>query len=70
MATNKGRSWKLERASVSERGRSRPRSNKYSGSDSAPEPRPGTRNRIWVGGYTKSDGTKIAGYYRAAPDKA
>ena len=30
-------------------------------------PAPGTRERVWVGGYTKSDGTKVAGYYRCAP---
>ena len=70
MATNKSsRSWKLERASVKVPGKSRPRSNKYSDSDSKPAPPPGTRSRIWVGGYTKDDGTKVEGYYRAAPGK-
>ena len=70
MAASKGRSWKLERASVSQPGKSRPRSNKYSGSDDDTRPAPGTRERVWVGGYTKADGTKIAGYYRCAPGKA
>jgi hypothetical protein len=68
MAQSKSRSWKLERASVSVKGKSRPRSNKYSGSDSSKRPDPGTRERIWVGGYTKSDGTKVNGHYRAAPN--
>ncbi|MBX9627101.1 MAG: hypothetical protein K2X82_25085 [Gemmataceae bacterium] len=69
MAAAKGRSWKLERASVSQPGKSRPRSNKYSGSDAKKAPPPGTRDRVWVGGYTKADGTKIAGYYRDAPSR-
>jgi hypothetical protein len=67
MPASKGRSWKLERASVSRRGESRPRSNKYSGSDSKPAPPPGERERVWVGGYTKTDGTRVEGYYRATP---
>ena len=70
MPVSKGRAWKQERASVSVPGKSRPRSNKYSGSDAKEAPPPGTRSRIWVGGYTKDDGTKIAGHYRAAPGKA
>lgn len=65
MATSKGRSWKLERASVSTQGKTRPRSNKYSGGDSSKRPEPGTRGRVWVGGYTKADGTQVKGYYRA-----
>lgn len=60
-----GASWKLERASVSHRGRSRPRSNKYSHADSHDAPDPGTRNRVWIGGYTRSDGTTVRGHYRA-----
>lgn len=63
MATKSGRAWKLERASVTHDGKTR--SNKYSGSDS--KPGPGERQRVWVGGYTKKDGTKIEGYYRATP---
>lgn len=65
MATKSGRSWKLERASVHTKGKSRPRSNKYARSDTDTKPAPGERERIWVGGYTRSDGTKVAGYYRA-----
>jgi hypothetical protein len=66
MPHRKGRSWKLERASVHVRGKSRPRSNKYCAVDSQPRPAPGTRERVWVGGYVRSDGTKVRGHYRAA----
>jgi hypothetical protein len=67
MANAKGRAWKMERASVSTAGKSRPRSNKYSGSDSGKKPAAGSRDQVWVGGYTRTDGTKIKGYYRATP---
>jgi hypothetical protein len=67
MATKSGRTWKLERASVSTQGKSRPRSNKYSGGDTGKKPGPGERDRVWVGGYTRKDGTKVAGYYRGTP---
>jgi hypothetical protein len=67
MATNKGRSWKLERASVTARGKNRPRSNKYSKSDSDTRPAAGSRDRVWVGGYTRADGSKVSGYYRSTP---
>lgn len=67
MATAKGRSWKLERASVHKNGKSRPRSNKYSGGDSDTRPAPGERERVWVGGYTRADGSKVHGHYRATP---
>jgi hypothetical protein len=67
MATSKGRSWKLERASVTDRSRSRPRSNKYSGGDTTKRPSPGSRSQVWVGGYTRADGSKVSGYYRAVP---
>ena len=70
MAASKGRSWKLERASMSRSGQSRPRSNKYSGSDSKPVPPAGSRRQVWVGGYTKADGTKVEGYYRATAGNA
>lgn len=69
MATKAGRAWKLERASV-HTGSGRPRSNKYSGSDSKGRPGPGERQQIWVGGYTRKDGTRIEGHYRCAPGKA
>lgn len=59
-------SWKNERASVHRKGTSRPRSNKYSKSDSHERPAGGSRARIWVGGYTRSDGTEVHGHYRSA----
>ena len=65
MANAKGRAWKQERASVKVAGKAKPRSNKYSGGDSGKKPAPGTRDQIWVGGYTRTDGTKIKGHYRA-----
>ncbi len=64
MASKRG-SWKNERASVNRRGSSRPRSNKYSKSDTSRRPESGSRSRIWVGGYTRGDGTRVEGYYRA-----
>ena len=70
MANAKGRAWKLERASVKVPGKSRPKSNKYSGGDSSKKPAPGTRQQVWVGGYTRADGTKVEGYYRATAGNA
>jgi hypothetical protein len=67
MPAAKGRTWKLERASVNKASASRPRSNKYSGGDSGTKPGKGDRSRVWVGGYTKQDGTKVEGYYRSTP---
>lgn len=64
------RSWKMERASVHRNGKARARSNKYSPSDSHAKPEAGTRSRIWVGGYKKSDGTPVAGHYRGAPARS
>ena len=66
MASAKGQAWKMERASVNVPGKKRPRSNKYSGSDAGRQPAPGERERIWVGGYVRSDGMKVNGYYRSA----
>jgi len=63
MPAKSGRAWKLERASVSADRKSR--SNKYSGGDSGKKPGLGERERVWVGGYTKKDGTQVAGHYRA-----
>jgi hypothetical protein len=63
----KGRTWKLERASVSRQAKPRPRSNKYSASDRGQKPAAGARERVWVGGYTRADGTKVSGYYRDTP---
>jgi hypothetical protein len=65
MPAQSKRGWKMERASVSVRGRNRPRSNKYSHLDQSKRPRAGERSRIWVGGYVRSDGQKVAGYYRS-----
>lgn len=70
MAGEKKRNWKMERASVSRKEKSRPRSNKYSKSDSTKKPPAGSRERIWVGGYTREDGTAVAGYFRAVPGRA
>jgi hypothetical protein len=67
MATSKGRTWKNERASVTVGGKNRPRSNKYSKSDSHTRPGAGSRDRVWVGGYTRADGSKVSGYYRGTP---
>lgn len=64
MPRAKGRSWKLERATVHRKGKSRPDSSKYSGSDSHKAPAAGTRGRVWVAGYTRKDGTQVAGHYR------
>jgi hypothetical protein len=66
MTSAKGRAWTLERASVHVRGRLRPRSNKYSGGDTTTRPTPHTRSRVWVGSYTRADGTRVRGHYRAA----
>jgi hypothetical protein len=60
-----GRSWKLERASVSVSGAGKPRSNKYSRSDRDQKPAPGERERVWVGGYRRADGTQVRGHYRS-----
>lgn len=62
---SKNRSWKNERASVHNADRRRPRSNKRSKSDTTPAADPGSRSRIWVGGYRRSDGTRVEGHYRA-----
>ena len=67
MATTKGRSWKNERASVTVRGKSRPKSNKYSGGDTGKKPGAGSRMQVWVGGYRRADGSKVSGYYRGTP---
>ena len=69
MAQSKSRSWKLERASVSHKGQLRARSNKYRSSDSKTKPTAGSRQRVWVGGYDKADGTHVAGHYRTIARK-
>lgn len=71
MATKKnnnkksGASWKKERASVSRKGKAKPRSNKYSASDSTQPPE--TRERYWRAGYTRKDGTRVKGHYVKMP---
>ncbi len=65
MAAKSGRAWKQERASVTAKGAARPRSNKYSKSDSDRRPAPNSRDRVWIGGYTRGDGIKVKGHYRA-----
>ncbi len=59
MATKQGSgTWKKERTT----GR------KYSGGDGDTKPGPGERDKIWVSGYTRADGKKIEGYWRANAD--
>lgn len=62
-----GDSWKKERASVNDKGKSRPRSNKYSGSDSTKRPTSGARDQFWRAGYTRKDGTRVKGHYVKMP---
>lgn len=64
MAQATARAWKMERASVTKKDKNRSRSNKFSKSDAKARPEPGTRDRVWVGGYERSDGTKVHGHYR------
>lgn len=64
VAANIRRAWKLERASVHKKRAKRARSNKYSGGDSDTKPAKHSRKGEWVGGYRRSDGTKVKGYYR------
>ena len=59
-AVKSGRAWKNERTT----GR------KYSKNDSKPEPAAGDRSKFWVSGYTRRDGTKVAGYYKTNPAHA
>lgn len=58
-----GRAWKNERASVNKQNTSRPRSNKYSKSDTSKRPESGSAARYWRAGYTRKDGTKVKGHY-------
>jgi len=62
MPAARGRAWTMERASMNIRGHSRPRSNKYSGSDSSQGM--GECKRARVGGYKRADGTHVKGLYR------
>jgi hypothetical protein len=65
MSAASKRSWKMERASVHTKGKSRPRSNRYSATDSHEKPAPGTPTRSWVGSYDRADGTHVQGHYRS-----
>lgn len=59
-----GRAWKNERASVTSKNKSRPKSNKYSRtSDSSKRPSAGSTGQYWRAGYTRKDGTKVKGHY-------
>lgn len=62
-----GRAWKNERASVSKKNKSRPKTNKYSSSDSSKRPKAGTTEQYWRSGYTRKDGTKVKGHYVTKP---
>ena len=70
MTAKQGRSWKLTRATVHTQGALRPRSNKYSASDTDERPARGTRSKVWVGGYTRTDGTRVEGHYRKQANAA
>lgn len=65
MATHRGVSWRLERATVHKKRRERPRSNKYSGGDQEVLPKAHKRKQTWVGGYKRRSGKKIKGYFRS-----
>ena len=58
-----GRAWKNERASVTNKNKSRPKSNKSSKSDTSQRPESGAATRYWRAGYTRQDGTKVKGHY-------
>ena len=58
-----GRAWKNERASVSNKNKSRPKSNKYSASDESKRQKEGSTEQYWRAGYTRKDGTKVQGHY-------
>jgi hypothetical protein len=58
---NSSGSWKKERASVDQKNKSRPKSNKYSSSDRSK--RKDNAKQYWRAGYTRKDGTKVKGHY-------
>ncbi len=67
----KGGSWKKERASVSRKNSSKPRSNKYRpDSDGGKRPAAGTGERYWRAGYTRRDGTQVKGHYVTKPSRS
>jgi hypothetical protein len=65
MSSPRGRAWKLEQASVNVKKTACPHSNKHSSGDSHAPPAAGTRQRVWVGGYARADGTSVRGHYRS-----
>lgn len=56
--TAKGRSWKLERASVHRAGAARAKSNKYTKNDGDTRPAAHSRSKVWVGAYFAVTGKK------------
>jgi hypothetical protein len=63
-----GSAWKNERASVTAKNKSRPKSNKYSTtSDRSKRPSSGSSSQYWRAGYTRKDGTKVKGHYVKKP---
>ena len=62
-----GRAWKTERASVTQKNKPRPKSNKYSSSDKSRRPARGTTEQYWRAGYTRKDGTKVKGHFVKKP---
>jgi hypothetical protein len=62
--SSKRSGWKNERASVHRAGAKRAKSNKFSKTDTTRRPAPGSRSKVWVGGYTRADGTVVAGHFR------
>ena len=62
-----GRAWKNERASTNSKNKSRPKSNKYSKSDTTKRPKAGSAEQYWRAGYTRKDGTKVKGHYVKRP---
>ena len=52
------KSWRGERS----------KGKKYSGSDSGKKPKPGTRKRYWVSGYTRKNGKRVKGHYAKNPN--
>jgi hypothetical protein len=65
--SNGNGSWKKERASVNRKDKARPRSNKYSSSDSSKRRAAGSAERYWRAGYTRKDGTHVKGHYVKNP---
>lgn len=59
-------SWKKERASVNRKQKPKPKSNKYSTSDSRQKAST-PRDHYWRAGYTRKDGTQVKGHYVKMP---